>query len=211
LPLGARRRHPDSGLRRSQPDEVEDRSRVRHLGGGLFVYYAYDNRGLQTDARFGSLSGPGVGNTWNGFGEQATASTNMGGSAWSLGYGWDADGNRIGVGGIVYAYDGLDRLADIFNGPSTPLVALGYAPDGSVKWMGNDWATTLTAAMRVDRDSAGRLGRVTQEMAGLVSNQTDFAYSPALQIVSRSTSNDAYVWNPPHAMPLKPKGHSIHC
>jgi RHS repeat-associated protein len=124
----------------------------------------------------------------------------MGGSSWSLGYGWDLDGNRIGVGGIVYAYDGLDRLAGIYNGPATPLVALGYAADGSAKWVGNVWATTLTAAMRVDRDSAGRLGRVTQEMAGLVSNQTDFAYNPALQIVSRSTSNDAYVWNPPHAV-----------
>jgi hypothetical protein len=124
----------------------------------------------------------------------------MGGSTWSLGYGSDLDGNRIGVGGIVYQYDGLDRLTGILNGPTTPLAALGYAPDGSAKWVGNVWATTLTAATRIDRDAVGRLGRVTQEMAGPVSNQTDFLYNPASQIVSRGMTNDAYVWVPPYAV-----------
>ena len=30
----------------------------------------------------------------------------------------DADGNRTNVGGIIYAYDGMDRVTGIFNGNS---------------------------------------------------------------------------------------------
>jgi RHS repeat-associated protein len=93
----------------------------------------------------------------------------------------------------------LDRPTDIFNGgPANPLAAFGYAADGGVKWVGNIWSTSVTAATRLERDGAGRLGRVTQEMAGLVSNQTDFLYNPASQIVQRSTGNRAYLWTPPY-------------
>jgi RHS repeat-associated protein len=168
---------------------------------GYSVFYVYDNRGLQTSARFGTSAAPGSGVTsdYDSAGRQVRATSDMGGSPWSLAYGWDEDGNRTGVGGIVYRYDGLDRPTDIFNGgPANPLAAFGYAADGGVKWVGNIWSTSVTAATRLERDGAGRLGRVTQEMAGLVSNQTDFLYNPASQIVQRSTGNRAYLWTPPH-------------
>jgi hypothetical protein len=80
----------------------------------------------------------------------------------SFGYAWDPDGNRIAVGGIVYGYDGLDRLTDIVNSSNNgPIASFAYGPDGSVKSAGNMWSTSVTAATRFQRDAAGRVGRVT--------------------------------------------------
>jgi YD repeat-containing protein len=53
---------------------------------------------LQTEARF---DGPGGGDAvlsgWNGFGEQASSTTAMGGASRTLSYGYDADGARTSV------------------------------------------------------------------------------------------------------------------
>jgi hypothetical protein len=58
------------------------------------VYYGYDLRGLQTFARFDSVSGEGITTGYDGFGRVRTSSTNMGGVTRTLSYINDADGNR---------------------------------------------------------------------------------------------------------------------
>jgi hypothetical protein len=51
---------------------------------GYSVYYGYDVRGLQTWARFGSDSGPGVSTQYDGFGRIAAATTDIDGTARTL-------------------------------------------------------------------------------------------------------------------------------
>ena len=80
------------------------------------VYYSYDLRGLQTAARFDSASGAdAVTNGYDGFGRITSSTTSMGGVSRTLGYLYDADGNRTRVtfpdGNYAgYHYDGLNRL-----------------------------------------------------------------------------------------------------
>ncbi|HYG48876.1 MAG TPA: hypothetical protein VD846_13165, partial [Allosphingosinicella sp.] len=49
------------------------------------VHYEYDNRGLQTKARFDSLAGEGVTNAYDGFGRLVSSSSDMGGTARTVG------------------------------------------------------------------------------------------------------------------------------
>ena len=151
---------------------------------GYTVSYGYDIRGLQTSATFDSAtaSGASVGSQYDAAGRLSTATTNMDGTLRSMSYAWDEDGNRIGVNGMVYAYDGLDRLTGIFNGSlSGPLAAFDYAPDGSVRSVGNMWSTWQNAATRYERDPAGRLGKLTQVMLGAsVSNGDGVHLQPGL-------------------------------
>ncbi|MEA3050797.1 MAG: hypothetical protein QOG84_2633, partial [Sphingomonadales bacterium] len=61
------------------------------------VFYKYDLRGLQTEARFGSLSGPGISNAYDTFGRQTSTTTNMDGTARTISYQYDAASNRSRV------------------------------------------------------------------------------------------------------------------
>ena len=63
-------------------------------GTSADVYYGYDLQGHQLYARFGSATGAGLSNSYDGFGRQLTATTDMDGTARTLGYQYDADSNR---------------------------------------------------------------------------------------------------------------------
>ena len=78
------------------------------------VYYTYDNRGLQTGARFNGFGGEGVTTWYNGFGEPLTNLLNLFGQPRYVTYGHDPNGNRLHVAhpdGTYFSYetDGLDR------------------------------------------------------------------------------------------------------
>ncbi|HEX8447968.1 MAG TPA: hypothetical protein VF652_00135, partial [Allosphingosinicella sp.] len=96
------------------------------------VHYAYDNRGLQTEARFDSLSGEGVSNVYDGFGQLTSSTLAMGGASRTLSYLYDLNGNRTRIThppallpthpqlGLrtfyyVYSFDGLDRPTSVVN------------------------------------------------------------------------------------------------
>ena len=64
---------------------------------GYSVFYGYDVNGLQTYARFGSASGAGITNGYDGFGRLASAATTMSGTARTLSYTYDEDGNRTRI------------------------------------------------------------------------------------------------------------------
>jgi hypothetical protein len=42
---------------------------------GYAVFYAYDLRGLETEARFGSANGLGIANAWDGYSRRSPAVT----------------------------------------------------------------------------------------------------------------------------------------
>jgi len=61
------------------------------------VHYQYDLRGLQTKARFGSLTGPGVDNAYDGFGRMVSSTNAMSGTPLTLSYQYDDNGNRTRI------------------------------------------------------------------------------------------------------------------
>jgi RHS repeat-associated protein len=164
-------------------------------GTGADVTYSYDLRGLQLTAAF-TASGQGLTNSFNGFGELVSASTSVGGTSRSLSYQYDADGNRTSITHpdsslFTYGYDGLDRLNGIFEGASTGLITIAYDKLGRRSSLSRNGVGTTTYAY----DNASRLSSLAHDLAGTASDQTlTFAYNPMSQIVTKTSSNDAYAF-----------------
>jgi RHS repeat-associated protein len=161
---------------------------------GYSVYYGYDLRGLQTFARFGSASGAGVTNAWDGFGRLASSATNMDGTSRVIAGQYDAEGHRTLMTGdqgysAPFSYDGLGRMKAY-----ATLAVFGYDSAGrrSGLAMGPGWTSSTVGYAY---DPAGRLQTLSHDLAGTSADQVlGFAYNPASQIVSRSGSNDSYAW-----------------
>ncbi|HEX8366494.1 MAG TPA: RHS repeat-associated core domain-containing protein [Allosphingosinicella sp.] len=175
-----------------------NRMTVKDIAGGTSsdVHYGYDARGQQLFARFGSASGPGVANTWDGFGQQLTTSSDTGGFTRALGFDYDANGNRIRIthpDGVffTYAYDGLDRASAILENGSATLATFAYDALGRRTSLTRPGAGTTSYAY----DGAGRLQSLGHDFTG-TANDVSFAFgfNPASQIVSRGNSNDLFAW-----------------
>ncbi len=170
---------------------------------GYSVFHGYDNRGLPLYARFGSASGPGVTNGFDGFGQLATATTNMDGTERTLTLQYDANGNRTAfvptasTGGYTqgFVHDGLDRLTALQEfGATTATFAYDAAGRRSLVQTGNP--NVPSSATSYGYDPAGRLAGLTHDLAGTAADQSlGFTYTPASQIQSRSASNPAYASN----------------
>lgn len=169
-------------------------------GGARAVYYAYDLRGLQTEARFDSTSGgDAILSAWDGLGRQSSSITSMSGTGRTLSYSRDANGNRIKVehpdGGYAYTYyDGLDRsYYTVMNGP--PVLQSYYDAQGRMhamdRWRsaGSSWGLGTTYTF----DGISRLGAYGHWFQNSGANVTTaFTYNPASQITSRTRANDDY-------------------
>lgn len=177
-----------------------NRNTIKDIPGGTAadVYYGYDLRGLQTFARFGSTSGAGLTNNYDGFGQLGSSSNNLGGAALTLYYQYDADGNRTrltypdGVY-IGYGYDGLDRMGTASwtkTTGTTPFLTITYDNQGrrqSTVRGSSDTGYTYDAVSRLASDS--------QNFSSGTSNlTTGYTYNPASQIVTKSRSNNAYAF-----------------
>jgi len=171
---------------------------VKDIPGGTSgdVYYGYDAGGRQLFARFGSASGQGVSNTWDGFGQQLTSSTDIGGVTRTVGYEYDAAGNRIRIthpdlNYFTTAFDGLNRATSILENGTATLVTIAYDALGRRSSLTRPGAGTTTYAY----DGASRLQALGHDFAS-TTNDVSFAFgfNPASQILSRSNSNDAFVW-----------------
>jgi RHS repeat-associated protein len=158
------------------------------------VHYEYDNRGLQTKARFDSLAGEGTTNVYDGFGLLVSSSGNMGGTAWTVGNLYDLNGNRVRVihpdsSFFTYEHDGLDRPTLVRENGGDPIASFTYDPAGRRTRSG--WA----AATDYSYDPAGRLQSLSHDLAGTSRDHVlGFTYNPASQVVTRSASNDSYAW-----------------
>jgi RHS repeat-associated protein len=165
---------------------------------GYNVYYAYDLRGLQTEARFGSLTGAGVSNAYDSAGRLASSTTTMDGIARTLTGTWDADGNRAALSGTDGYYagfdrDGADRPSGLRGGPGAPVAAQFVYDAAGRRSALNHVVSANTSSMAYGYDGLGRLNALTRDMAGTSADQSlGFAYNPASQMVTRTSSNDAY-------------------
>ena len=164
---------------------------------GYTVFYGYDARGLQTYARFGSASGPGVWSSYDSLGRVTSNGTSMDGTSRTLGYGYDAHGNRISVSsGAGYAagwtFDPADRMTAIGDGGGTAAL-LGYDNAGrrqSLAFGGG------AASSSYGYDVLSRLQSLGHDLAGAASDQgLAFGYNAASQIVAKTSANDGYASN----------------
>jgi RHS repeat-associated protein len=169
---------------------------------GYAVFYAYDLRGLETEARFGSANGLGLTNAYDGFGRLTASATSVDGTARTLTSSYDADSNRIALIGDVAAwgytsaasYDGFDRLSGL-NEAGHPVAELAYDASGRRSSLGLGFDTFPSSAA-YGYDAVGRLQSLDHDLAGTASDQIlTFAYNPASQIVTRTSSNDVYASN----------------
>jgi len=171
---------------------------------GYSVYTGYDNRGLQTYARFGSPSGQGVTDAWDGLGRHSSTTSDVYGTALTFAYDYDLDGNRTRMTGTTgyimsFAYDGLDRMTGLLDSGNTRLGQIVY--DGAARRSAvavGPWGTSSTA---YGYDAAGRLTSLTHDLAGTSGDQAiGLSYNPASQIVGRTGSNDSYAWTGAYAV-----------
>ena len=157
------------------------------------VYYGYDLRGLMTYARFGSTSGLGITNVYDGFGRMTSTANSMGSVSLAVGQGFDADGDRTTVKDpdgtyFQYDYDGDDRLSDVRENGGTIIVSESYYPIGLPSGEVRGGVTSS-----YDYDPAERPQTWTDTFINPSADlTTTLFYNPANQIITRTLSNDTY-------------------
>ncbi|MBN8809642.1 MAG: RHS repeat-associated core domain-containing protein [Sphingomonas sp.] len=173
---------------------------LKDIPGGTAadVYYGYDPLGRQLYARFGSASGAGLTNTYDDFGQLASSSNNLSGTALTLSYQYDADGNRTSMtfpDGVVfrYQYDSMDRFTYADTASGLYLAGMGYRPEGTINYK----SLGYNAATYPQYDGIDRLTTLNNAFnggGGANDVTATFAYNPANQIVTGTRNNNAYAF-----------------
>jgi RHS repeat-associated protein len=163
---------------------------------GADVYFDYDLRGLQLHARFGSDTGEGVTQTFNGFGEMNSARAHQNGSSRLLQFGFDANSNRTRLthqDGQVFTYefDQLNRLNKINEGTNTLALTVNYAANGKRLLIERAGGATT----RYGFDALLRLNEFEQNFTGSGNDLINgFLHNPAHQITSLTIGNTLYAY-----------------
>ncbi len=163
------------------------------------VYHRYDVRGLLWYARFGSDSGQGVTNAYDGFGWLRTSISDMGGTARTVtSDDYDAHGNRGRMTHpdgktFEYEHDTADRMYELReNGTATVLAALDHDDQRRRLALTRGASGAPTG---YEYDPISRLEILTHDLdGGGTANDAGFgfAYNPASQVITRVQVNEAY-------------------
>lgn len=163
------------------------------------VYYGYDLRGLQTFARFDSISGEGVSNSWDGLGRLTSSITTMGGTSRALSHLYDVAGVRTQVTHpdgtyVTYSRDVLGRIGSAsLNAAATPLFQPTYDELGRPTALNRRTGAAWGAATTYGYGSGSRLLSLAHDPSGTAHDQAyGFTWSPASQIEWRTRTNSAY-------------------
>ena len=154
------------------------------------VAYAYDLLGNLTQAAYDALGGPdAVVTNYNALGQVTDSTTGMGGTSRTIGYGYDAAGNRTSVsqpGGVSFAM-GYD-VAGAMTGASWFAPGVGTVPflaialDDLGRRVDINRASSFTG---YGYDAVSRLAGQDQRFGGTYGNTSvSFGYNPAGQIAA---------------------------
>ena len=167
------------------------------------VYYLYDNRGLQTAARFDSYEGEGVTNWYDGFGRPVTTLHLMAGQVRYLGYTYDVDSlfriTHPDGASFAFHHDGLGRMTTVFDNPPGSslydnVIRFYYRPDGPRHAVvrGSGLGGFLTVFYP---DFVQRPGGIVNDLPGTAGDMSiAVTYNPAGQIDQLARHNAAYAW-----------------
>ncbi|MEH0196196.1 RHS repeat-associated core domain-containing protein [Caulobacter sp. CCNWLY153] len=162
--------------------------------GFATVNYVYDLSGRPTSVHF-HASGQGVAYGYDTAGRQ-TGETTFGRA---LTYEYDKAGNRTVMRWpdgyyVVNALDGAGRLKSVALTTNTPFVTYGFDNQGR-----RTSASLFNGATSSwGYDAGDRLTSLAHDLPGTAQDVSfGFAYNPAGQATSQSTSNSAYAWNAP--------------
>lgn len=160
------------------------------------VYYGYNLQNQRLYANFGSATGQGVANVYDGFGEMASEAVNLSGTPQTMSYQYDADGDRTQVSYpdgiyIQYTYDGLDRLQTVLQNGSTSLATYSYDGNGRLGELSRAGGLAWTT---YGYDGISRLNSLAHTFS---SPANDITYSITQynaddQITSETISNSGY-------------------
>ncbi|WP_298333495.1 RHS repeat-associated core domain-containing protein, partial [Asticcacaulis sp.] len=170
------------------------------------VYYGYDLLDQKLYARFGSISGEGITNTWDGHGRVMSSTNNMNGTSRTLEYKYDGNGNRTRItfpdgNYFSYEYDGLDRMNAIRENGSTQIVNFTYNNKGERTGIGGGISTTFSYGVNsrltsIGHDMTGTDRDVNYCMGTVVNSACIASYNAAGQLLNRTVSNKFYPWGP---------------
>jgi RHS repeat-associated protein len=169
---------------------------------GYSVHYDYDIGNRQTEARFGSLTGPGVSQSYDMFGRQVSTTTNMDGTARTLLSQYDAGSRRTVLwdGGVSYSggysWDAAGRLTRYDEGMNALALRPLYDAQGRRTSLGYVVNGANVSAAYYQYDFMSRLTSLGQELAGTSHDLTlGFGYNRASQVSSRTSTNETYSSN----------------
>ncbi|HEX8582956.1 MAG TPA: hypothetical protein VF680_00930, partial [Allosphingosinicella sp.] len=159
------------------------------------VHYGYDLRGLQTYARFNSASGEGVTSAYDALGRPVSSTTTMGGKSRTLGYQYDADGNRTRITHpdrryFAASYDGRNRMNVINADGSLALFGMTFDAAGRTNAYQRGGSATAYTYDAISRPASMQ----STFSSGTANLTTSFTYNPASQIKTLGRNNDAYPW-----------------
>ncbi len=160
------------------------------------VYSGYDLQGHALYARYGSTTGAGITNTYDGLGRLGSTIDMNGRQIW-LGYNQASAPIYLAYPDGSYTADNVDaenRQTSKYLNSSLFLTAQGYDNLGRRYWL-NQGAQPATQT-GYGYDNLGRLTSLAQYLNGSNGSGSNvswsFAYSPANQIVSTSASSTLY-------------------
>ena len=160
------------------------------------VYYKYELTGANTKITFGSYSGQGITNTFNGFGDLLTANTQINGSNRTISYRYDKHGNKDRLYHtdnryVEYFHDQLDRSYRIRLSGST-LLWMNFDNIGRLDSIHRNYNRN-GALTDYNYDGIGRFSNKTEDLVGSSADLTTLvSYNPASQVVTRQFSNNQY-------------------
>ena len=168
------------------------------------VFYDYDLRGLQTRARFDSLSGEGVTSQYDGLGRLTASTLAMAGTSRTLQFRYNPDGSRRRIthadgAAFGYLYDGLGRVTHHYEinaspGPNDHVIRYWYKPTGErsaeVRGAGSGGFSTTHYY-----DSAMRPSVLANNLPVAGADVSfGFGWNPAGQIATLARDNDSYAF-----------------
>jgi RHS repeat-associated protein len=167
------------------------------------VYFSYDLFGQMTDARFNSLSGPGVVNVFDAMGRLASTTNNTDGVSRTLSYLYDVAGNRTRIthpdgNFFTYSRNAVGGLDQINLSASTPLVKPILDAAGRLNRL-DRWSTSpgdWLARTTIGYDPVSRVSSLSNDMNGTNYDLTiTLTYNPASQIASATRDKNVFTWN----------------
>ncbi|MEN5145596.1 RHS repeat domain-containing protein [Brevundimonas diminuta] len=171
-------------------DALNRRTLLNAPTGLADTSYTYDNLGRMLSANNGVINSQ----AWDTLGRLTSETGPLG----TMSYQYDLAGRRTrqtwpDAFFVTNSWNLADEMTAVLHGGATQIV--GFAYDNLGRRTGISRSNGVNSTYGYD--GAGRLTSLSHDVGGTAADVTyTYAYNPAGQITSKTTSNDAYLWTP---------------